>query len=306
MADHRRREESTPLVPPRSLGNQQSHDSRGQQTSWRASTRTQEQQTQEQRTQQQRSSQRGASQQGSTQGSTQQGSTQPASSQSSAQLSSQSSAQQSSWSSSDREAPQQSTEQPRQQRHQQPQPYERSQPSHYTRPAEEEDAEKTSPLAAAAAAVAATKERTLGPSPRPEGMSRKQDQVRAASEARPGRTRRARLRLVRVDPWSVMKTAFLLSIAFGIMCIVAVFIIWSVLGAANVFDSINASIEQVLDENFTIQDYIGMDRVLSITMLVAVLDVVLLTAIATLGAFLYNLAASLLGGLEVTLAEDDH
>jgi hypothetical protein len=293
MADHRRREESTPLVPPRSLGNQQSRDSRGQQSSWRASTQTQEQQTQEQRTEQ-RSNQRGSSQQGSTQqGSTQQGSTQQGSAQS---------ASSSSWSSSD----QQSNQQPRQQRHQQPQPYERPQPSRYTRPAEEEDTEKTSPLAAAAAAVAATKERALGPSPRPEGMSRKQDQVRAASEAKPGRTRRARLRLVRVDPWSVMKTAFLLSIAFGIMCIVAVFIIWSVLGAANVFDSINASIEQVLDENFTIQDYIGMDRVLSITMLVAVLDVVLITAIATLGAFLYNLAASLLGGLEVTLAEDDH
>ncbi|MGH3317531.1 MAG: DUF3566 domain-containing protein [Nocardioidaceae bacterium] len=294
MADHRRREESTPLVPPRSLGNQQSRESRGQQSSWRASTQTQEQQTQEQRTQQ-RSNQRGSTQQGSAQGSTQQGSTEPGSSQPS------------SWSSSDRQAPQQSNQQPRQQRHQQqPQPYERPQPSRYTRPAEEQDTEKTSPLAAAAAAVAATKERALGPSPRAEGMSRKQDQVRAASEARPGRTRRARLRLVRVDPWSVMKTAFLLSIAFGIMCIVAVFIIWSVLGAANVFDSINASIEQVLDENFTIQDYIGMDRVLSITMLVAVLDVVLITAIATLGAFLYNLAASLLGGLEVTLAEDDH
>jgi len=280
MADHRRREESTPLVPPRSLGNQQSRDSGEQQSSWRATT-----QTQEQRKQQQRSTQKESSPQEST---PQQGSSQS-----------------SSWSSSDRQAPQQSSQQPRQQRHQQPQPYEQPQPR-YTRPAEEEDTEKTSPLAAAAAAVAATKDRTLGPSPRPEGLSRAQDQVRAASEARPGRTRRARLRLVRVDPWSVMKTAFLLSIAFGIMCIVAVFIIWSVLGAANVFDSINASIEQVLDENFRIQDYIGMDRVLSITMLVAVLDVVLITAIATLGAFLYNLAASLLGGLEVTLAEDDH
>jgi hypothetical protein len=294
MADHRRREESTPLVPPRSLGNQQSRDSGEQQSSWRATT-----QTQEQRKQQQRSTQKESSPQGST----------PQQGQTRGQGSSQASSQASSWSSSDRQAPQQapqqSSQQPRQQRHQQPQPYEQPQPR-YTRPAEEEDTEKTSPLAAAAAAVAATKERTLGPSPRPEGLSRAQDQVRAASEARPGRTRRARLRLVRVDPWSVMKTAFLLSIAFGIMCIVAVFIIWSVLGAANVFDSINASIEQVLDENFRIQDYIGMDRVLSITMLVAVLDVVLITAIATLGAFLYNLAASLLGGLEVTLAEDDH
>jgi hypothetical protein len=162
------------------------------------------------------------------------------------------------------------------------------------------------PLAAAAAAVAAVKERALGPSPRPEGVSRREDQLRAAAAARPGRTRRARLRLVRVDPWSVMKTAFLLSIAFGIRCVVAVFIIWSVLTAANVFGSINDSMASLMNQNFSVEDYIGMDRVLSFTMLVAVLNVVLLTAIATLGAFLYNLAASLLGGLEVTLAEDDH
>ena len=41
------------------------------------------------------------------------------------------------------------------------------------------------------------------------------------------------------------------------------------------------------------------------TMIVAVVDVVLMTAIATLGAFLYNLAAALLGGVEVILAEDE-
>ena len=31
------------------------------------------------------------------------------------------------------------------------------------------------------------------------------------------RTRKARLRLSRIDPWSVMKTSFLFSVAFGIM-----------------------------------------------------------------------------------------
>jgi hypothetical protein len=103
-----------------------------------------------------------------------------------------------------------------------------------------------------------------------------------------------------------MKTAFLLSIAFGIMCVVAVFVIWSVLSAANVFGSINTSVEQVIETEFRIEEYVGMERVLPFTMLIAVVDVVLLTAIATLAAFLYNLAASLLGGLELTLAEDQH
>ncbi|MGH3365846.1 MAG: DUF3566 domain-containing protein [Nocardioidaceae bacterium] len=174
------------------------------------------------------------------------------------------------------------------------------------------DNEKTSPLAMAAAAVAAAKDRmsptrlehseTTTRQSRPSSY----DYARSSPSPASSRIRRARLRMVRIDPWSVMKTAFLLSIAFGIMCVVAVFIIWSVLGAADVFTSVNQSVESVIDQNFSVEDYIGMDRVLSFTMLVAVLNVVLLTAVATLGAFLYNLAASLLGGLEVTLAEDDH
>jgi hypothetical protein len=132
----------------------------------------------------------------------------------------------------------------------------------------------------------------------------------ASSARRSGarQPRRARLRLTRVDPWSVMKTAFLLSIAFAIVTIVSVLIVWSVLGAAGVWDSINTSIQNVIGgedgSNFDIQNYVGMSRVLGFTMLISVVDVILLTAIATLGAFLYNMAAALLGGIEVTLVED--
>src|SRR3954470_6099098 len=130
-----------------------------------------------------------------------------------------------------------------------------------------------------------------------------------STTARPRGTRRARLRLVHLDPWSVMKTSFLLSIAFGIVTVVAVAVVWSVLGAAGVWDSINKTVGDVLGgdtaQNFDVQNYVGTSRVLGFTMVVAVVDVVLITAIATLSAFLYNLAAALLGGLEITLAEDD-
>jgi hypothetical protein len=122
--------------------------------------------------------------------------------------------------------------------------------------------------------------------------------------------RRARLRLSRIDPWSVMKVSFLLSIAFGIVTVVSVFMVWSVLGAAGVWTSINNTVSDTVSSGnntstFNIQDYVGMSRVLGFTMLVSVIDVILITAIATLGAFLYNMAASLLGGIEVTLAEDN-
>ena len=133
--------------------------------------------------------------------------------------------------------------------------------------------------------------------------------ARPAEQRRPsGKVRRARLRLTRVDPWSVMKTAFLLSIALGVVTIVSVFMVWSVLSAAGVWESINSTVQDIVGgedaASFDVEDYLGTSRVLGFTMLVAVVDVVLLTAMATLGAFLYNMAAQLLGGIEVTLSED--
>lgn len=130
---------------------------------------------------------------------------------------------------------------------------------------------------------------------------------RAAAPVR--RTRKAQLRLVQVDAWSVMKTSFLLSIALGIVLVVAVAIVWAVLGAAGVWDSINSIVQQAVGSEdgpqFDITDYVGTSRIIGFAMIVAVVDVVLITAIATLGAFLYNLSAALLGGVEVTLAEDN-
>lgn len=120
--------------------------------------------------------------------------------------------------------------------------------------------------------------------------------------------RRARLRLTRIDPWSVMKTSFLLSIAFAVVTVVSVAMVWQVLGAAGVWDSINSTIQESIGgedvAGFRIEDYVGTSRVLGFTMLVAAIDVVLITAAATLMAFLYNMSAALLGGVELTLAED--
>jgi hypothetical protein len=153
--------------------------------------------------------------------------------------------------------------------------------------------------------TAAVDEMRASANPRSQSAA---DQAARTSGGR--RPRRARLRLTRIDPWSVMKTSFLLSVAFGIVTVVAVAIVWAVLGAAGVWDSINDMVYDVVGggegDDFEVEDYLGTSRVLGFTMLVSVINVVLITAIATLGAFLYNMAAALLGGIEVTLAEDEH
>jgi hypothetical protein len=132
---------------------------------------------------------------------------------------------------------------------------------------------------------------------------------RRAPAAGPGKPRRARLVLARVDPWSVMKLSFLLSIAIAIVVFVAILVLWSVLDSMGVFDSVGSTVESVTRssdnaQGINILDYVGLSRVLGVTALLAGVNVVLMTALGTLGAFLYNLAASLVGGLHVTLTED--
>lgn len=129
----------------------------------------------------------------------------------------------------------------------------------------------------------------------------------AERDAASGSARRARLSLSRIDPWSVMKMAFLLSIALSVVVIVAVFVIWSVLGAAGVWDSINQAVQDVVGDSsagWNVQDYLGLPRIMGFTMVVSVVNIVLMTAVATLAAFLYNMAAALLGGVEVELTEN--
>lgn len=127
---------------------------------------------------------------------------------------------------------------------------------------------------------------------------------------RTGKPRRARLRLSRIDPWSVMKTSFLFSIAFGIASWVAVAFFWWVIVQSGLIASINDMAAKVLsspgDANpFRLEQYVNGSRVLGGWALLMVVDVILITAIATVGSFLYNLSSTMLGGLQVTLAETD-
>jgi hypothetical protein len=141
--------------------------------------------------------------------------------------------------------------------------------------------------------------------PAPEGSSRK---PRTGARTAP-RTRKARLRVAKADPWSVMKVSFLLSIALGICTVVAAAVLWMVMNAMGVFSTVGATISEATGSNesngFDLQSFLSLPNVLIFTTVIAVIDVVLATALATLGAFIYNLSAGFVGGIELTLAEDE-
>ncbi|MEV5335223.1 DUF3566 domain-containing protein [Streptomyces werraensis] len=123
------------------------------------------------------------------------------------------------------------------------------------------------------------------------------------------RVRKARLRVAKADPWSVMKVSFLLSIALGICTIVAAAVLWMVMDAMGVFSTVGGTISEATgsegSNGFDLQSFLSLPNVLMFTTVIAVIDVVLATALATLGAFIYNLSAGFVGGVELTLAEDE-
>lgn len=117
--------------------------------------------------------------------------------------------------------------------------------------------------------------------------------------------RRVRLAISRVDPWSVMKLSFLMSVAIGIMIVVASAVVWLTLDGLEVFAKLNGLIVEILaDSDFDLMQYVEFDRVISVATLVAVVDVFLITALSTIGAFLYNITAALVGGVHVTMTDE--
>ncbi|WP_026925225.1 DUF3566 domain-containing protein [Glycomyces arizonensis] len=140
------------------------------------------------------------------------------------------------------------------------------------------------------------------------------DAVRAAraavSQAAARGPRRARLRLKRIDPWSVMKFSFAVSIVLFIVMVVATTVLYIALDAMGVFDTVNDMLTMLMgtssetgieSENLRIT----AKGVIGAAALLGVVNMVLFTALATLGSFIYNVCADLVGGIEVTLAERD-
>ena len=119
--------------------------------------------------------------------------------------------------------------------------------------------------------------------------------------------RRVRLAVARVDPWSVMKMSFLLSVAIGIAGVVLTAVLWMILSTMNVFTDIEGvlqSLQSTTSDPFSIKDYVGFGRVVSLSIVIGVIDIILMTAIATVMAFLYNICSALVGGVQLTLTDD--
>jgi hypothetical protein len=128
----------------------------------------------------------------------------------------------------------------------------------------------------------------------------------APSGRRPGRgPRRASLQVKRVDPWSVLKLAGVLSVAMFFVWMVAVGVLYGVLDGMGVWDKLNGTYNDLVQGGSEGGggNLISVGRVFGVAAVIGVINIVLFTALATVSAFIYNVSADLAGGLEVTLSE---
>jgi hypothetical protein len=143
--------------------------------------------------------------------------------------------------------------------------------------------------------------------PRPQVVPKRPKAARTDQDG--SAARQAHLTVARFEPWSVMKFSFMLSLVCFVILFVAVALLYGTLAGLGVFDAIQKALSNVTSGQGTngvnLSHYFSASTVLTYTALLGILDVVLITAFATVGSVVYNLAAHLVGGVEVTLKETE-
>lgn len=116
---------------------------------------------------------------------------------------------------------------------------------------------------------------------------------------------RASMQLRSIDPWSALKVSLIVSVAMFLVWMIAVALIYVVLDGMGVWDRLNTGVTDIISDNGENTTLIGPGQVFGVAAILGIINIVLFTALSTLGAFIYNLSSDMVGGVEVTLADRD-
>ena len=114
------------------------------------------------------------------------------------------------------------------------------------------------------------------------------------------------MQIRRIDPWSTLKVSLMLSVAMFFVWMTAVAFLYLVLGGMGVWSKLNSNVGDLLNNTSgNSGELVSSGTIFGGAVLIGLVNIVLLTAMATIAAFVYNLATDLIGGIEVTLADRD-
>ena len=113
-------------------------------------------------------------------------------------------------------------------------------------------------------------------------------------------TKQGRLKLVYIDFWSTVKLSFLVAVSLGIVLVVATILIYLVLQSTNIFETLDKTLAEILgDESFSITNSFSLVQVSLFTVVVAILNIIVGTALGAITSVLYNFSVRITGGLLV-------
>lgn len=117
---------------------------------------------------------------------------------------------------------------------------------------------------------------------------------------------RASMQIRRIDPWNTLKVSLLLSVALFFVWMITVAFLYLVLGGMGVWAKLNSNVGDLLNNaSGSSAELVSSGTIFGGAFLIGLVNIVLMTALATIGAFVYNLITDLIGGIEVTLADRD-
>jgi hypothetical protein len=145
-----------------------------------------------------------------------------------------------------------------------------------------------------------------GEQPRTSGPGSATGGWQAVRATRNRTPRQAALQLKRLDPWSVLKLSLVLAVVLFFIWLVAVGVLYGVLDGMGVWDQLNGNYANLVTENAPAGgQLINAGRVFGFAAVVGAINSLLFAVAMTISAFVYNVSADLVGGVEVTLSERD-
>ncbi len=142
------------------------------------------------------------------------------------------------------------------------------------------------------------------PAAEPAKATGKRPPVVVAAATPVGDPLRASVQIRKVDPWSTLKVALVLSVAMFFVWMFAIGFLYVVLDGMGVWDRLNNAFTDIVSETSE-SGLVTAGQVFGYSALIGGINIILFTALATVGAFIYNLCTDLVGGVEVTLADRD-
>ncbi|MFE3542058.1 DUF3566 domain-containing protein [Nocardia sp. NPDC059177] len=127
----------------------------------------------------------------------------------------------------------------------------------------------------------------------------------AIAAAATGEPLRATVQIRRIDPWSTLKITLVISVALFFVWMVAVGLLYIVLAGMGVWDNLDNSLGEMLNQEGSSSSLIDAGTIFGYAGVIGLINVVLFTALATVGVFIYNQCCDLVGGIQVTLADPD-